>query len=52
MFMIKFSNGELYNFYGSESEVLDHAVTALKDGDCEEATVMNSLGWILFTVIK
>ncbi len=52
MFTIKFSNGENYNFYGSENEVLDHAVTALKNGNCEEATIMNSLGWILFTVVK
>jgi len=52
MFTIKFSNQESYNFYGTESEVLNHAVTALKNGDCEEAVVMNSLGWILFTVVK
>lgn len=52
MFTINFSNGETYTFYGSESEVLNHTVTALKNGDCEEAVVMNSFGWILFTVVK
>ena len=52
MFTINFSNGETYTFYGSENEVLNHTVTALKNGNCEEATVMNELGWILFTVVK
>lgn len=52
MFTIRFSNGENYNFYGTENEVLDHAITALKNGNCEEAVVMNSFGWILFTVVK
>jgi len=52
MFTIRFSNGECFNFYGSESEVLNHAVIAVKNGNCKEATVMNELGWILFTVVK
>lgn len=52
MFIVNFSNGETYNFHGTENAVLAHVVTALKNGNCEEAVVMNELGWILFTVVK
>lgn len=52
MFTVKFSNQETYNFYGTENEVLDHVIAALKNGNCDEAVVMNELGWILFTVVK